>query len=933
MAMTKDYLDYLTGEVGIAPANSQEELDCAQSIAEMFESHGLSPEVQEFKAPGLGTAPHGVAMVIAFLGMVLAGLGGAAGAAGVLLALVAVGLLVAYRLGTDVLSKVGPDAHSQNVIAMHAASGPKASRSNRPIVIVAHYDTQRLDPLSLAPIAQVKRYLYLAGPYCVVVVGVCALFQALSFLPEPLRRALWVMGIVAALPVLLWGVALVAGRFMPYADGAVDNMSSVASMLGVLEDVSPESGEAHADAAVEQEEPDKEQQAPVQNSLVQPAVRPARPATRQVVEQVVGTRHGERVLRDLQILPETCEITYIEPEVRTIPAAQPLPEGTDEVSTARADVVAPASARADMPTAELGREQIEERIEASGTADLSQEASLPALATEDPAGADPDATSQMEPVSAPARIFADLKRAALKVRTVAGEAAADLAARASNAAHDNDGEGNEEHDAVVEPAVGDSAAPSAQRLDAPVDEQGNGEPGTTESAAKPADEGTEAISVAQRLSQLEDGESTDQGPLVRTDHSGLDTMAEPNDAEATAAMSRPAPRPTPPAIDDAEWGKSTFVPKRPAASVARRAALFDLPDPLVNTQDGLSSDTATTPVVPPAPRADRVPSPVRLSQTGVGVPAPVSTRPAVVPANDIQVMHAAAPVDPRGAGDEEHHRRLHLFGHKSRQEEQSMSDWLGVDEGYDAKTSGRQIGSWDNFERGESEGQHGHWKGGAARCAESRERLEREAEQRAAIEREIDGDAAADYESRVEGVAAADTAAPSEVEPQQDPDSGTDLRDAVLAMADDDLVSHDIWFVATGASALGHAGMKAFVEEHRRDLRGAFIINLESVGAGVPTLLTREGFGTSRRADRRLARLLFQVANDLHVDMPQHQRAWQDTEATCAQRRSMRAVTIMGMGNFDLPACSRTDEDIAENVDAAQVADVNAVISEAIRRS
>lgn len=37
-----------------------------------------------------------------------------------------------------------------------------------------------------------------------------------------------------------------------------------------------------------------------------------------------------------------------------------------------------------------------------------------------------------------------------------------------------------------------------------------------------------------------------------------------------------------------------------------------------------------------------------------------------------------------------------------------MSDWLGVEDDYDAKKSGRGIGSWDNFEDDDD-----GWKGGA----------------------------------------------------------------------------------------------------------------------------------------------------------------------------------------------------------------------------
>ena len=112
-----------------------------------------------------------------------------------------------------------------------------------------------------------------------------------------------------------------------------------------------------------------------------------------------------------------------------------------------------------------------------------------------------------------------------------------------------------------------------------------------------------------------------------------------------------------------------------------------------------------------------------------------------------------------------------------------MSDWLGVDDGFDAKGAGSDIGSWDNFD---DDG----WKGGAAGLVTMSE---------------------------------------------------DELRDAITSMGDDELLGHDIWFVATGASECGNAGMKAFLDEHRDKLRGVFLINLESIGAGTLATLTTEG--------------------------------------------------------------------------------------------
>ena len=50
-------------------------------------------------------------------------------------------------------------------------------------------------------------------------------------------------------------------------------------------------------------------------------------------------------------------------------------------------------------------------------------------------------------------------------------------------------------------------------------------------------------------------------------------------------------------------------------------------------------------------------------------------------------------------------------------------------------------------------------------------------------------------------------------------------------------------------------------------------------------------------------------------------------------RTSVRAVTVMGMGDNGLPALSRTEQDAPENVDGDQAASVAELVTEMIRRS
>ena len=877
MSITKDYLERLDTEVGIAPAGSQEELDCAHALAEEFSAHGLKTEVQDFSAPSLGYVPYGAALVLLFLGLVLLGVGNVVTTfVGFVLVVAMLALLWMVYTGRDVIGKLGPAAHSQNVIAVREAEVEPSERE-RPIVVVAHYDTGRLDFLSRPELAVAKKYLASYSIYLAAVVAACALIQLLGFIPEPARRTFWVIGLITCLPLLVWGISLIASRFMPYAPGSVDNKSSVAAMLGVMDRVTQ---------GVKVERPEREEAA-VPESVSEPRKR--EPQMRREVEEVIGTRHGEKVIRELGILPVECSITYIEPEVRMVPVAAPIEESQPTKVT---EPVAPAHnvAEDEVPAKPVSDVRAGEPM-------TQQEPENSAVTDEDAAGA----TSELPLDASVSEEDAD----ATRPMTVVEEGRIDTADTA------------------------DELAPNST-LDM----------------------------NASDLSQLEDGESTDEGPLTETDHSGLYTMAETDAADATS-VARPE-RPRPNAVTDPDWGKSSYKPTRRASvsNVARRAALFDLPDPKVSGQDGLGPTSAQLP-----PRSQMAQRLADASQQAVSAPAsvridgnptvPASRQQPPARPDDIEVLSASPSHETSEKHSHSHGRLSGLFGKKRKQEE-SMSEWLGVDDDYDAKKSGESIGSWDNF--GNDSG-NSHWKGGAALNINLRKLKDKlpaipghgtdeatqDVEDSQADVPQRDDDAAPDFDGAAGEEALAHEQAPA-ASPYIDDDrpvyndaviSSTDraLRDSILAMGDDELRSHDIWFVATGSSSLNHAGASAFVDAHRKDLRGAFVVNLECVGAGDLALLTQEGFGVTRRCDRRFLSLLESVAGDLHLGIDKVARSWANTDATMLMRKRMRAVTLMGLGACDLPACAHTTEDVSANVSPERVEDVCALILEAIRRA
>ena len=242
MASTNKYLSHLLQNTGITPACSEEERAAADVIARVFENHGFAPEVQEFSAKGTSKVVQAALGIAVFLGAVLMGIGGALGVIGILLVFAAAVLFVLERTGRSVFSSMGHGGLSQNVIAYHKASGPLASPRNRPVVVMAHYDSPRADMLAQEPFAAYRPMLVRLLPYAMVVPAVIAVLRVLP-LPGAIKVLLWVVAIVAALIPLVLAVGTIANRFvLPYTSGSVCNKSSVAAMLGVMDAVAPYEG-------------------------------------------------------------------------------------------------------------------------------------------------------------------------------------------------------------------------------------------------------------------------------------------------------------------------------------------------------------------------------------------------------------------------------------------------------------------------------------------------------------------------------------------------------------------------------------------------------------------------------------------------------------------------------------------------------------------
>jgi putative aminopeptidase FrvX len=191
--------------------------------------------------------------------------------------------------------------------------------------------------------------------------------------------------------------------------------------------------------------------------------------------------------------------------------------------------------------------------------------------------------------------------------------------------------------------------------------------------------------------------------------------------------------------------------------------------------------------------------------------------------------------------------------------EDSPTSRLGVDDDFNARKAGSEIGSWDNFAEDDDE-----WNGGAFGSGS------------------LDGD-----------LQAMDTLS-------------------------QELLDKEVWLVALGAHSSAHAGIKALLKEHAHDLRNALFINIDSVGAGDLCFTIAEGTFRSVATDHRLQNLVASSANSLQVDVQPVRFKGFGTDASEALANKVRAISLIGLDR-DYPVAWRSTDDRMDILDEAKL--------------
>ena len=129
----------------------------------------------------------------------------------------------------------------------------------------------------------------------------------------------------------------------------------------------------------------------------------------------------------------------------------------------------------------------------------------------------------------------------------------------------------------------------------------------------------------------------------------------------------------------------------------------------------------------------------------------------------------------------------------------------------------------------------------------------------------------------------------------------------------DDPIANEVWFVALGAGLSDNAGMKAFLDEHADELRGAVVVSLEGIGDGDLVGMASEGLLRQYKPTTRMKRFLRNAGQATGVRVGQAKMNWRDSAATVSMRRGMPTITVAGVDG-NVPKNFGSSDDVVENL-------------------
>lgn len=311
-------------------------------------------------------------------------------------------------------------------------------------------------------------------------------------------------------------------------------------------------------------------------------------------------------------------------------------------------------------------------------------------------------------------------------------------------------------------------------------------------------------------------------------------------------------------------------------------------------------------------------------------------------------------------------RLFDKFLHRKDDEEDTPQEWLDVDDNFEARAAGKARGGWESFqqehyEQGEYQGdyaveadQDAAAYPGATQALPALQSDDLDATQ-AWTPQPIDVEAAGQEVSQVayddsfnvDDVADNEQSGSNRFRPwhggaysarrmENSNLSSEELADEAAAAAvptpvelNEELnevyqfrnpdIDAEVWFVALGSELAQNSGMKAFLEAHQSELRGAFIVDIDAIGAGDLTMIEREGFLKPSKASSRMKRYIRKASQATGIKVASGALLAEESAASYAAKHGCQVTHLVGMEGGK-PALYGQQDDIVENIDEKKLA-------------
>lgn len=951
MAQLFDYVDYLSREIGARPAGTEEEQQAALYIAEQFQKDaGFHTEIEEFTSSSNIEGAGAILGVIVIVASILAMLFNMLAIPAFILIVVSAAIYVLEAFDKPFISKALSRGASQNVVSKYQPGGEGASASrghSRKIILVAHYDSGKVKP------GLVSRFESMNAPIGLICVGgmvAAAFFMLLRIflgsvggLGIILLNVLTIISLViVALPVfkaLLYRVA-------PYNEGANNNASGVAALIEVASRVSSGSVSEADLAQISEEISMHGEEAVLESGLIPEGVELDYEAiagqTTDDMDEFENYSEEERLLAAKAAIAaltgrpvENHVYATIEehPESDYMPAAY-VDEGYYGDQFGGQDVVAPEADFAFDQAADDRQQPVAEEDPSTSTAGFQNAPSWFVAAQKNAKKTDDSSVKVQRSRYSSAldnaerevenrelarqeeerqRLEAEQRaqeEARLEEQRRAQEARIEQqrreeeARRAAQEALEAAKASQEEPEEAVPAASESQDGEEATALDAAPDSLEAAAPEAEAAAATDA-EGQNDAEAQETL--VEDEETAaaapevDLGSTIAFDPRMMQAVADEGAGEEEqadeVAVAEPAHAPKVMNLPSIDQAAEPSVPHttNPSRSGMFRKLRTDVPSlsGVIRMQEAgedVSQKVDDAPVRRVRPYVPQVQEPVQEQ--------PVDYEMEVSLSDDLAsaVQEKAAPT----AGEAEGANQvampssraggfLNRFRSKGGVElEETPQEWLDVDEDFNAREVGKKRGSWESFRDESGTKPSGKWEGGAF----SRVRL-----------------------GHVNMLSGADTDSdvPDElVETTEDRILNDEIEQIIHFR--NPAINTEVWFVAIGSDTDLHDGAKAFIEEHRGELRGSMIIELESLGAGVLSVASEEGRFRNTKTSSRMKRFTRGATEATGIALDQVKLNGTDSIASTMQRAGFQSMHLFGAEDGK-PALKGSADDVIENVD------------------